>query len=177
MLSSSSTPEIANTLIASIDSVELQSKKDEADLIVDVLPRGAQIYINGELEGISPLRKTMRRNQLLHIEVKHRDYEPLMRDLELGQLGALSWRAFMTEIKYEKGKLSLKPPQGSKQVFIGSSSYTDEALKSVELKAGEHEVVIVMQEGGRLEGKLTVEPNAMTNYRATINNGKLVFSR
>ena len=167
------TAEGDNRLLMRLDPLELRSKKHEAELVLDVFPRGAQVSVDEAPVGLTLTRKTARRGALVVVELTHRDYEPMTRVFEIADFGTLSLRAMMTPLVRQRGRVTLRLPEDAKRVFIGSSSYAPSDLKRVELVEGSHDVTLELQDGRRAEGKLQVEPNAHATLRASIVNGKL----
>lgn len=110
-------------------------------LTIDSYPKDAEVYINGEYIGNSPISKKLSVGTY-SVEVKKEGYKDYKKDVEIKK-GKETILIANLERKIGGIKIETDPPQAT--VFIDGKNYGTTPLEIYDLEVGKHELVITKE--------------------------------
>ncbi len=165
------------TTPTSIDLAQLREDADDfCEVVYDVVPQGAMIEVDGEIQGTSEVAVRHECGEFLEISAWKSNYEDREHRLQLEEPGRYLLRSRLDKIVRARGTVAVEVPD-SLRVFIGSNGYGRGSVEDLELAAGEHTLVLETDDRERFERTLTVRAGKTTRYRVRLEEGEAVLER
>jgi serine/threonine protein kinase len=161
----------------SIDLAAVKGDEDHfCEVVYDLVPGGAMVGVNGELQGTTDVAVRHRCGEYLEVSAWKSNYEDREHFLHLREPAQYFLRTRLDKIVRARGTIHLDVPD-SLRVFVGSNGYGRGSVEDLELPEGEYTAVFETDDRERFERILTVRPSTTTHYRVRRDDGEILLER
>ncbi|QDA31598.1 PEGA domain-containing protein [Thermococcus indicus] len=136
-----------------------------ASLRIESTPSGAEVYINGDYYGTTPIETTLSAGTYT-IRITKQDYEDYTTKITLEAGGEKKLTATLTP---KFGYLTVTSSPSGAEVYVDSNYIGTTPLEDYKLSTGEHSVVVKKNDYQDYETTVTIEPGKTEKLEVTLS--------